>query len=197
MPGRKSKARSSCRSVIQRVSMRCSGYGCHLAFRLRSKWSIKNSDYPRLSHRCSVFCVNDLIHGGLDAIQRLHPHGLAQRQHPRSRFQFQREVWPSFQSLAPLGKLLAGKLVWSEFKTQRPAEFSTHPSLGATPVVSPQGERHLELSLARVSQYFRAAMARCQRQCGPQIWGQTEGKIPISSEIWLTKNRDWMIPRKE
>ena len=143
------------------------------------------------------FCVNDLIHGGLDAIQRLHPHGLAQRQHPRSRFQFQREVWPSFQSLAPLGKLLAGKLVWSEFKTQRPAEFSTHPSLGATPVASPQGERHLELSLARVSQYFRAAMARCQRQCGPQIWGQTEGKIPISSEIWLTKNRDWMIPRKE
>jgi hypothetical protein len=95
-------------------------------------------------------CVNDLIHGGLEAIQWLHPHRLAQRQHPRSRFQFQREVWPSFQSLALAGKLLAGKLVWSEFKTQRPAEFSrTHPSLGATPLASPQGERYTLSCLVR------------------------------------------------
>ena len=30
---------------INGVSMRCSGYGCHLTFRLRS-WRVKNSDYP-------------------------------------------------------------------------------------------------------------------------------------------------------
>jgi hypothetical protein len=68
---------------------------------------------------------------------------------------------------------------------QNSSKFRSNPTS-----FTPGRKVHLELSRARVSQYFRAAMARCQRQCGPQILGQTEGKIPISSEIWLTKNGD-------
>lgn len=150
------------------------GIYCHLAFRLRSKWRIKNSNYPRLSHRCSVFSALMIWLGLLST-------------------GFTRTDWRG--SILAAATSFRNKLKFDHLFSHSPWPENFWPENSFGQNSRPNDlQNSAELILRGCRKTFELPWL------GAPMWASdmgSEGKIPISSEIWLTKNGDWMIPRKE
>ena len=145
--------------------MRCSGYGCHLTFRLRS-WRIKNSDYPT---DVPFLFFNHLMFWDYPIASPRAPFKpeAASSQQCEKRHEVHAFLRPNFE-ISPLFPRCRRLKTWGWVRIDPTSPHFRSRRCGSPP--------------PRVAKRCRLRLSSCY---GEVPMG-SEGKDPIRCEVWLT-----------